>query len=106
MTSSVRLKMAAQEKAKKAAQREAENAAKKRKKSEDDQQQHSEAKVGGASAKAGSGDSSVGSKRVRARTKKGHFVKDDPSTPENEAWVEVKPAKAPAKKAGRSRAKV
>jgi hypothetical protein len=23
----------------------------------------------------------------RARTKKGHYVKDDPSTPENEAWV-------------------
>ena len=33
--------------------------------------------------------------------KKGHFVKDDPNTPENEAWVEEKPKpkkKAPAKK--------
>ena len=26
-------------------------------------------------------------KKVRARTDKGHFVKDDPSTPENEAWT-------------------
>lgn len=26
--------------------------------------------------------------RKRARTEKGHFVKDDPSTPENEAYVE------------------
>lgn len=25
--------------------------------------------------------------KVRARTDKGHFVKDDPNTPENEAWV-------------------
>jgi len=24
---------------------------------------------------------------VRARNKKGHYVKDDPTTPENEAWV-------------------
>jgi hypothetical protein len=24
---------------------------------------------------------------VRARNKRGHYVKDDPSTPENEAWV-------------------
>jgi hypothetical protein len=31
----------------------------------------------------------------RARTKKGHYVKDDPSTPENEAWVG---GKAPADK--------
>ena len=23
----------------------------------------------------------------RARTNKGHFVKDDPATPENESWV-------------------
>lgn len=38
--------------------------------------------------------------KVRARTEEGHFVKDDPSTPENEAWVE-KPKKkaAPKKKA-------
>jgi hypothetical protein len=30
--------------------------------------------------------------RVRARNTKGQLVGDDPSTPENEAWVE-KPAK-------------
>ena len=28
-------------------------------------------------------------KRVRNRNAKGHFVKDDPNTPENEAWKEV-----------------
>lgn len=27
---------------------------------------------------------------VRARDDKGHFIADDPSTPENEAWVEEK----------------
>ena len=26
-------------------------------------------------------------KKVRARTEKGYFVKDDPNTPENEAWT-------------------
>jgi len=26
-------------------------------------------------------------KKVRARTDKGHFVKDDPATSENEAWT-------------------
>jgi hypothetical protein len=26
--------------------------------------------------------------KKRARTTKGHFVKDDPNTPENEAWVD------------------
>ena len=26
-------------------------------------------------------------KPVRARNKRGHYVKDDPTTPENEAWV-------------------
>tara|TARA_Y100001970_G_scaffold276880_1_gene380253 strand:+ start:4352 stop:4549 length:198 start_codon:yes stop_codon:yes gene_type:complete len=31
----------------------------------------------------------------RARTSKGHYAKDDPSTPENEAWVG---GKAPSKK--------
>jgi len=25
--------------------------------------------------------------KVRARNKKGHYIKDDPSTPENEAWT-------------------
>jgi len=36
---------------------------------------------------------------VRARNEDGHFVKDDPSTPANEAWVEKpKAAKNPAAK--------
>jgi|TARA_R110000751_G_scaffold28820_1_gene74853 hypothetical protein len=36
---------------------------------------------------------------VRARNEDGHFVKDDPSTPANEAWVEKpKAAKSPAAK--------
>jgi len=26
-------------------------------------------------------------KKVRARNKDGHFIADDPSTPENEAWT-------------------
>ena len=26
-------------------------------------------------------------KPVRARNKRGHYIKDDPTTPENEAWV-------------------
>jgi len=54
MTSTVRAKMAQQEKEKKVAQRLSENPV----------------------------------EMVRARNKDGHFVKDDPSTPENEAWVE------------------
>ena len=39
-------------------------------------------------------------KRTRARTDDGQFVPDDPTTPENEAWVEtpVVKKKAPAKK--------
>ena len=28
-------------------------------------------------------------KRVRNRNAKGHFVKDDPNTPENEAWKDI-----------------
>ena len=52
----------------------------------------------------------VKTKLIRARDDKGHYVKDDPDTIENEAWVEVpveenKPVKkaaakkkAPAKK--------
>jgi hypothetical protein len=32
-----------------------------------------------------------GFEKTRARTAKGHFVKDDPSTPENEAFVWQKP---------------
>ena len=31
--------------------------------------------------------------KVRARNDKGNFVPDDPSTPENEAWVEKPKAK-------------
>jgi hypothetical protein len=31
--------------------------------------------------------------KTRARTKKGAFVADDPSTPENEAWVKTSPKK-------------
>ena len=34
---------------------------------------------------------------VRARDEKGGFVADDPSTPENEAWVEKPKAKSKAK---------
>ena len=37
-------------------------------------------------------------KMVRARNENGHFVKDDPNTPENEAWVEKSAAKPKAKK--------
>ena len=36
--------------------------------------------------------------KTRARTKKGAFVADDPSTPENEAWAKTsskKPSKYP-----------
>ena len=32
---------------------------------------------------------SSNTKRVRNRNAKGHFVKDDPNTPENEAWKEI-----------------
>ena len=90
MTSSVRAKMMEVEKEKKIATRQ-------REESSDNKLQHKQASVGGVSAKASSGDSTGGVEKVRARTKKGHFVKDDPNTPENEAWVE-KPKKAPAKK--------
>ena len=82
MTSSVRLNMAAQEKAKKVAQREAENATEKGKKPEDNQQQRAQVEVGGSSAKASGGDSSKQSKKA---------------TKEKEA------PKAPAKKRGRPR---
>jgi len=90
MTSSVRAKMMQDEKEKKIATRQ-------REESENSKLQHKQVSVGGVSAKASSGDSSGGIEKVRARTKKGHFVKDDPNTPENEAWVE-KPKKSPAKK--------
>jgi hypothetical protein len=37
--------------------------------------------------------------KVRARNDKGNFIPDDPSTPENEAWVEKpKVTKKPAAK--------
>jgi hypothetical protein len=35
---------------------------------------------------------------VRARSDKGHYISDDPSTPENEAWVENPKKKAAPKK--------
>ena len=70
MTSSVRAKMAQVEKEKKVAKREATTT------------------------------SEVVTEMVRARNDKGHYIADDPSTPENESWVE-KPKKkaAPKKKA-------
>ena len=45
--------------------------------------------------------------RKRARTKDGHFIADDPTTPENEAWVEeeAQPKKAKKKPAKESRAR-
>ena len=44
---------------------------------------------------------------VRARNDKGHYIKDDPSTPENEAWTtkiikKVLPSKKGKKKKGAS----
>ena len=42
----------------------------------------------------------VKTKLIRARDDKGHYVKDDPDTIENEAWVEVPvEEKKPVKKA-------
>ena len=35
-------------------------------------------------------ESTVKTKRVRNRNAKGHYVKDDPNTPENEAWKVIK----------------
>mgnify|MGYP003143477775 FL=1 len=58
MTSSVRAKMAQVEKEKKVARREA------------------------------MANPEVATEMVRARSDKGHYIADDPSTPENEAWVE------------------
>jgi len=70
MTSSVRAKMAQVEKEKKVAKREVTTTPE------------------------------VVTEMVRARSDKGHYIPDDPSTSENEAWVE-KPKKkaAPKKKA-------
>ena len=67
MTSSVRAKMAQVEKEKKVAKREATTTPE------------------------------VVTEMVRARSDKGHYISDDPSTPENEAWVE-KPKKKTASK--------
>jgi len=36
----------------------------------------------------------AGFEKKRARDKEGHFIKDDPSTPENEAWEWVKTEEA------------
>ena len=42
---------------------------------------------------------------VRARNDKGHYIKDDPSTPENEAWTtKVKKAVTPKKKPAKKKA--
>jgi len=30
---------------------------------------------------------SENTEKVRARNSKGHYIKDDPTTPENEAWI-------------------
>ena len=70
----------------------------KREESANDKLQHQQASVGGVSAKASGGDSTGGVEKVRARTAKGHFVKDDPSTPENEAWVKKPVKRKPAAK--------
>jgi hypothetical protein len=40
----------------------------------------------------------VATEMVRARSDKGHYIADDPSTPENEAWVEKPKKKASPKK--------
>ena len=68
MTSSVRAKMAQVEKEKKVAKREATIAPE------------------------------VVTEMVRARNDKGHYIADDPSTPENESWVEKPKKKAAPKK--------
>jgi len=68
MTSSVRAKMAQVEKEKKVAKRQAMTAPE------------------------------VVTEMVRARSDKGHYIADDPSTPENEAWVEKPKKKATPKK--------
>ena len=68
MTSSVRAKMAQVEKEKKVARREAMT------------------------------NPEVVTEMVRARSDKGHYIADDPSTPENEAWVEKPKKKATPKK--------
>jgi len=68
MTSTVRAKMAQVEKEKKMARRQAMD------------------------------NPEVVTEMVRARSDKGHYISDDPSTPENEAWVEKPKKKAAFKK--------
>jgi len=68
MTSSVRAKMAQVEKEKKIARREA------------------------------AATPEVATEMVRARNDKGHYIADDPNTPENESWVEKPKKKAAPKK--------
>ena len=43
--------------------------------------------IGNAPAPAPAVEPAVEQEPVRARDDNGHFVADDPSTPENEAWV-------------------
>ena len=74
MTSSVRAKMAQVEKEKKIARREA--------------------MANPEIAK----DPEIVTEMVRARNDQGHYIADDPSTPENEAWVEKPKKKAAPKK--------
>ena len=68
MTSSVRAKMAQVEKEKKIARREA------------------------------AATPEAATEMVRARNDKGHYIADDPNTPENESWVEKPKKKAAPKK--------
>jgi hypothetical protein len=91
MTSSVRAKMAE-------IQKEQNRASQEGNKPEDRKQQHSQAAVGGVSAKAGVSDSTLTEERVRARDEKGHFIADDPSTPESEAWIKKVVKRKPAAK--------
>ncbi len=43
--------------------------------------------------------------KVRARTEEGYFVKDNPDTPENEAWVEKPKSEVKAKPKAKAKAK-
>lgn len=65
---------------------------------ENSKRQHKQASVGGVSTGASGGDSTVAVEKVRARDEKGHFVADDPSTPENEAWIKKVVKRKPAAK--------
>ena len=82
MTSSVRAKMAQVEKEKKIARREA--------------------IANPEIAK----DPEVVTEMVRARNDQGHYIADDPSTPENEAWVEKPKKKAAPKNKAPSKKKI